>query len=73
MLDCDIAEAGALEFASECADFAEVFDDPALAEFAVDGYLRTPEFAGTEKAVCNDEAASGAKKSMGFADEAGFV
>ena len=73
LLDGYISETSALDFVGECVDLAEVFDDPALAQLAVDGLLRSAKVAGAEKAVGYDEAASGAEESVGFADEAGFV
>lgn len=45
-LDCDVAEAGTFEFAHELMDLAERIDDPAIAQFAVDEFLRAAECAG---------------------------
>ena len=40
LLDNNVAEAEALEFAGELVDFAQVVDRPASAELAEDGFLR---------------------------------
>ena len=60
LLNCDFAEAAALEFGGECADVAEVFDGPAVTECAVYRFLRTTELTGSYEAIRNDEATAGA-------------
>jgi hypothetical protein len=73
LLDDNVAEAEALEFASELVDLAEGVDDPALAEFAVDGFLWAAQLAGAEEAVGDDDAAAGTEETVGFLKKRGFV
>ena len=73
LLDDDVAEAGALEFAGERLDLTQSIDDPAIAKSAIDGSLRAAQFSCTEEAVGNHEAASRPEKAVRFADQSGLV
>jgi hypothetical protein len=56
VLDSDVGEAEVLECRDETVEMREFFDDPTLADFAVDPSLeRGGESIGGEEAVCDDE------------------
>lgn len=69
----DIPEAYALEFLRELVDITKGVDDPAFTELAEDVLLRATQFAAAEKAVGDNDAASGRKETMCFPNQRGFV
>jgi hypothetical protein len=74
VLDCDVGEAEVLEGRGEAVEMREIFDDPALAEFAVDALLEAGcESAGSEETVCDDEATAWPEKAVRFGEERAFV
>src|SRR5581483_11398075 len=68
--DGDIAEPGPLEFAGERLDLPEGLNYPAVAERAVDGFLRSVKPPVTDESIGDDKAASRTEKTVSFADEA---
>jgi len=74
ILNCDFGETKLSQPYREWMKLRQFFDDPALAQLAVNALLQgVGEPTARKKSVCNDEPSSGSQQAMRLRQQSAFV